>query len=576
MFALLLVAVSGAMAQTETLLTTITATSKDSYSETTAGVVTVTHDNSDIYGEYGWVWWANPGSITVEAKEGYTITRCVFKQNSKTPVTVSSAPFKVSFIETANPSHPNQKKFLCQGDWNLNMNGVSSIEVYGYAPAPAPPTYSVTLAEGTEDGDKWTISPTEAAEGATVTVTYSGDKKVKSVKAVKKAVVTDLSMVDCAGKARTSMSTANCYMVHTAGAYKLPLVYGNAIKDGAANSAAWTGVAGNNTTATFPNHAGTAINAPWITKATTGEGVAKGMGITVASAELLWQDAEGLVTAVAINGDYLTLTVGKDATTQQGNALVAAKDADGKIVWSWHIWVTTETFATLTTVSTGSHNYSVTPVNLGWVPTGGEGKQGYNTYYQWGRKDPFKAQGAPAELTVYDIDDKAITGMIYTASTDATIADNIKNPTKFYYNNSNIGPCYTTYYNMWDAQQTTDAGNIITATVKTVYDPCPAGFCVPTGNLYYYIKNGGVSFGWDGTNKGRNLASFTPNVFFPALGLRDSNSGALNFVGASGFYWSASPKSDKLGYYLDINSSNCGFYTTQRANGFSIRAVAEE
>jgi hypothetical protein len=238
--------------------------------------------------------------------------------------------------------------------------------------------------------------------------------------------------------------------------------------------------------------------------------------------------------------------------------------------------VTTETFATLTTVSTGSHNYSVTPVNLGWVPTGGEGKQGYNTYYQWGRKDPFKAQGAPAELTVYDIDDKAITGMIYTASTDATIADNIKNPTKFYYNNSNIGPCYTTYYNMWDAQQTTDAGNIITATVKTVYDPCPAGFCVPTGNLYYYIKNGGVSFGWDGTNKGRNLASFTPNVFFPALGLRDSNSGALNFVGASGFYWSASPKSDKLGYYLDINSSNCGFYTTQRANGFSIRAVAEE
>ena len=50
--------------------------------------------------------------------------------------------------------------------------------------APAP-TYSVTLAEGTEDGDNWTISPTEAAEGATVTATYKGEKKVKSVKAVK-------------------------------------------------------------------------------------------------------------------------------------------------------------------------------------------------------------------------------------------------------------------------------------------------------------------------------------------------------------------------------------------------------
>ena len=47
-------------------------------------------------------------------------------------------------------------------------------------------TYKVTLQEGTEDADKWTI-PAEAEEGATVTATYSGTRKVKSVKAVKKA-----------------------------------------------------------------------------------------------------------------------------------------------------------------------------------------------------------------------------------------------------------------------------------------------------------------------------------------------------------------------------------------------------
>ena len=51
----------------------------------------------------------------------------------------------------------------------------------------APPTYSVTLAEGTEDEGNWTISPTEAAEGSPVIATYNGEKKVKSVKAVKKA-----------------------------------------------------------------------------------------------------------------------------------------------------------------------------------------------------------------------------------------------------------------------------------------------------------------------------------------------------------------------------------------------------
>ena len=46
-------------------------------------------------------------------------------------------------------------------------------------------TYKVTLQEGTEDADKWTI-PAEAEEVATVTATYSGTRKVKSVKAVKK------------------------------------------------------------------------------------------------------------------------------------------------------------------------------------------------------------------------------------------------------------------------------------------------------------------------------------------------------------------------------------------------------
>ncbi len=47
-------------------------------------------------------------------------------------------------------------------------------------------TYTVTLKEGTEDAGNWNV-PTEAAEGSPVTVTYNGEKKVKSVKAVKKA-----------------------------------------------------------------------------------------------------------------------------------------------------------------------------------------------------------------------------------------------------------------------------------------------------------------------------------------------------------------------------------------------------
>lgn len=390
--------------------------------------------------------------------------------------------------------------------------------------------------------------------------------------------VTDLSMVDCAGNARTSMSTANCYMVHTAGDYKLPLVYGNAIKDGSANTDAYTGITDANTTLTFPNHAGKDITDPWI-KNNKDE---SDNDIVVSTAELLWQDAQGLVTAVGIDGDYLTLTVGKDATEQEGNAVIAAKSSDDKIVWSWHIWVTKETFAdaSLTTVATGSHNYKVTPVNLGWVTTGGDGKLGYAPYYQWGRKDPFKAKGAPTDQTVYDINGTAIAGLTYTASTTATIGDNIKNPTTHYDNSSTYGSCDTKYYNMWDAQQTV-TGNITTATKKTVYDPCPAGFCVPTGNLYYFIGNGSnrAMGTWDDTNKGATWnTSITGNaLFFPASGYRSSSSsGALNGVGSYGYCWSASPNGSNYGHNLLFDSSKWVWDDGNRANGFPVRAVAEE
>ena len=370
---------------------------------------------------------------------------------------------------------------------------------------------------------------------------------------------TDLSMLDCAGNDRDSRWTANCYMVHTAGNYKLPLVYGNAIKDGADNTVAYNpgGTASETFSTNFVNHADVAITAPWIKDNKD----ATNNNITVTQAQLLWQDAEGLITAVGIDGDHLTLTVGKDAATQEGNALVAAKDADGTIVWSWHIWVTKQTFAAadLTTVATGSHDYKVTPVNLGWV--GDDIYTGTNTFYQWGRKDPFKGTG----------------DVTYDGSTTATIADNIKNPATFY--DVNNKPSTAEYYNMWDAQLTSSSNDIATATKKTVYDPSPAGFCVATGNLYYYIRNGsGVSFTWDATNKGRNmtLTSVNANVFFPASGYRARGSGLIGNVGSYGYYWSATACYGYSGHYLYFTSNKRDWHNSYRANGFSVRAVAEE
>ena len=76
-------------------------------------------------------------------------------------------------------------------------------------------TYSVTLAEGTEDEGNWTISPTEAAEGAKVTVTYSGEKKVKSVKAVKVANVWDGDLSKLTAESTPEYATATDGMTIT-------------------------------------------------------------------------------------------------------------------------------------------------------------------------------------------------------------------------------------------------------------------------------------------------------------------------------------------------------------------------
>ena len=50
----------------------------------------------------------------------------------------------------------------------------------------AEPTYNVTFKAGTEDVGNWTATPSSAKKGETVTVKYTGTKKVKSVKAIKK------------------------------------------------------------------------------------------------------------------------------------------------------------------------------------------------------------------------------------------------------------------------------------------------------------------------------------------------------------------------------------------------------
>ena len=146
----------------------------------------------------------------------------------------------------------------------------------------------------------------------------------------------DLSTHDNSGNV-CAMTTANCYMVHAPGTYKLPLVYGNAIKNGQLNERAYN--PGNGYL--FYNHNDDPITAPWITKGTGGTGINKGMGINAVSASVLWQDSQGLISSPAISNHYLTFTVPAE-TIAGGNAVIVIKDGSDNILWSWHIWINTE------------------------------------------------------------------------------------------------------------------------------------------------------------------------------------------------------------------------------------------
>ena len=70
-------------------------------------------------------------------------------------------------------------------------------------------TYNVSVKEGTEDADKWSSNPNPATAGQTVTITYSGTKKVKSVKAVKKAPSSVLVTAITLNKTATTIYKVN-------------------------------------------------------------------------------------------------------------------------------------------------------------------------------------------------------------------------------------------------------------------------------------------------------------------------------------------------------------------------------
>lgn len=159
----------------------------------------------------------------------------------------------------------------------------------------------------------------------------------------------------------------------------------------------------------------------------------------IAGLKIIWQDYDVIgdnskYDLVKVSSDGSGYTEYKDIienytidvkTKNEGNALIAAYNSAGDIIWSWHIWVTSlnpdnvgnasryTTWAWdnsgIKTTEARVPGYQVMPCNLGalaFKPDGsdvrndyadGGGKLDFSTFktfgllYQWGRKDPFPA-----------------------------------------------------------------------------------------------------------------------------------------------------------------------------------------
>lgn len=171
-----------------------------------------------------------------------------------------------------------------------------------------------------------------------VTTNWIGDENMQGYKPYPdhdKSKPYDLSKQG--GEAR---NTANCYIVDRGGWYMFPMVYGNAIKNGATNTSAYTCQNTSTDAKLLKNmvdYQGKAISSPNISVPAN------------AKAELVWEDAYSLVEdieLVTINGEKMIRFYIEPNNIQQGNAIIALTDGskgtagESTIIWSWQIWAT--------------------------------------------------------------------------------------------------------------------------------------------------------------------------------------------------------------------------------------------
>lgn len=262
---------------------------------------------------------------------------------------------------------------------------------------------------------------------------------------------------------------------------------------------------------------------------------------------------DGLITDCYLKDGYIYFTTSLNSL--YGNATIYLKDPRGHILWSWHIWIVNydpdTDYDTIDWGEAGDKKFM--KMNLGALNNTMYDSRAMGMMYQWGRKDPF--MGAAA----YDSNSQAVYnsysdyqeyGFAEASQEASTLLYSLRHPALAIMDEPN-----------GDGDWLTEHENALWGEEKTIFDPCPRGWKVPSRPIYHDKTVSSIyQYGLQ-----------MDGIWYPATGFHHKVSFNLNRVGKEGHYWYATPKDDGNAYSFFFDSDND---TVDLASHYSAKAQA--
>ncbi len=299
-------------------------------------------------------------------------------------------------------------------------------------------------------------------------------------------------------------------------------------------------------------------------------------------AKIVWQQVETASTGDVVSNPTITGTTLKVTKTgKAGNAVVAICDAADNILWSYHVWVSAVSDVTYTNTPKGT--FKMMDRHLGATSTTAKDRNAYGLFYQWGRKDPMARNltapyPAAGNTPTYGNDPSPHQKSVAADASNGTIAWANGHPD-------------TRLLSAADWYMGAGGNDLLwgwidaNSGVKTVYDPCPAGYRVGDYNCFAELipetsalcnAQYGHMMTVDGTGG-------TTKSYYPTGGYLTQNIDFMQYMEYRGYIWNNQPATGPNGtdaaYPNRFMYNNAGITKVKgeyRAAGMSVRCVKVE